>query len=392
MSKRPVRFVLILLGLLVTAGLGYRAQQDELALASARQAAADIDRTAEDALRAVADLRSSVHAYVAPGQGLGFWSARVGALLDSTRQQVLTLDAAAGSMGGSLAESLDGLDRLAAADTRARLYAANGQALLAGDVIFHEIRDLLDASAAQVSGVRQALARNTEHTRASLRQEQVTLAAVVLGAWFVIALLLVPSPEPKAQSPEPRAQSPEPEALSPEPEALSPAPDAHLPDAPELAQVAEICTDLSTLSDLGALTGALARASEVLGATGVIVWVAANDGSHLKPVALHGYDPRLMARIGTIPCDGANLTAAAFRDGAGRTSAATPKSPAALAVALFGPSGPVGVLSAELKAGVEATSTRVAWATIFAAQLATLALPVPPPAAADPAWPQQAQA
>ena len=180
------------MGLLVTAGLGYRAQQDELALASARQAAADVDRTAEDTLRTVADLRSSIHAYVAPGQGIEYWSARAGNLLDTVHQQVLALDGPAAAAGVSLSESLDGLDQLVAAERRARGYVANGQALLAGDVIFLEVRDLLDAATAQVAGVRLAMARDAEQTRAALRQEQAMLAAAALGTWFVIALLLLP--------------------------------------------------------------------------------------------------------------------------------------------------------------------------------------------------------
>jgi len=412
MSRRPVRIILLIVGLLATAGLGYRAQQDELALASARLTAADVDRTAEETLRTIADLRSSIHAYVAPGQGIEYWSARAGNLLDTVHQQVLALDGPAAAAGVSLSESLDGLDQLVAAERRARGYVANGQALLAGDVIFLEVRDLLDAAAAQVASVRLAMAREAERTRAALRQEQAMLAAAALGTWFVIALLLLPrtsaqSPvikaeSPAAESPAPRAQGPslttldlalDAPARKREPvEPVEPAKPVE-PVEPAVAQVAEICTDLSALSDVGALTGALGRAADVLGATGVIVWVAANDGSHLSPVATHGYDARLMARIGTIPRDAVNLTAATFRDGAAHTSAAEGKSPAALAVALCGPSGPVGVFSAELKPGIQAGPTLVAWATIFAAQLATLAQPVPADAAAtDTAWPQQAQA
>ncbi len=122
------------------------------------------------------------------------------------------------------------------------------------------------------------------------------------------------------------------------------------------------------------------------------MWVASNDGNQLAPVASHGFDPRILARIGTIPRDSSNLTAAAFREASARVTAASGALPAAVAVALCGPSGPVGVLSAELRQGAAADDACVAFATIFAAQLATLALPVPAAAGADSSWPQQAQA
>ena len=109
----------------------------------------------------------------------------------------------------------------------------------------------------------------------------------------------------------------------------------------------------------------------------MIVWIASNDGGTLSPVASHGFDQKLVTRIGRIPRDSANLTALAFRENQPRVSAATATAPAALAVSLCGPSGPVGVLSVELKPNVPADEGRVALATILAAQLATLAEPIP---------------
>lgn len=150
-----------------------------------------------------------------------------------------------------------------------------------------------------------------------------------------------------------------------------------------LRDVGEICADLSALSDFGALTGTLARVADVLGASGVIVWVASNDGSKLSPVATYGFDPRMVARIGTIARESANLTAAAFRENSARVSPAGGSTPSALAISMCGPTGPLGVLSAELRAGQNADEACVALATIFAAQLATLAFPVSVAPAAD---------
>jgi hypothetical protein len=77
-----------------------------------------------------------------------------------------------------------------------------------------------------------------------------------------------------------------------------------------------------------------------------------------------------------VPRDGANLTAAAFRDNTPKISAPTATAPGALAVAMCGPSGPAGVLSVELKSGEPVDDAKVALASIIAAQLATLTMPI----------------
>ena len=147
--------------------------------------------------------------------------------------------------------------------------------------------------------------------------------------------------------------------------------------SPRCSEAAEICADLSALTDPGALEGALARVSALLNATGLIVWIASNDGGSLSPVATHGFDPKLVARIGRIARDSSNLTAAAFRENTSKISPATATAPAALAVPMCSPTGPAGVLSVELKAGQPVDDAKVALAAIVAAQLATLAMPIP---------------
>src|SRR5688572_30241672 len=146
MYRRTVRIACLLIGLLATAGLAYRTLQDENALGRERQAAetgsAAVNRTAELLL----DLRASLHAYVAPGQGLPFWGKRAQETLDQLRQSLVELDAMVTPTGGSLAESLDAVDQLTAAEERARTYVSRGEMQLAGDVIFTEVRDLLAAA------------------------------------------------------------------------------------------------------------------------------------------------------------------------------------------------------------------------------------------------------
>ena len=412
MDQKPYRFGLLIIGLLVTAGLGYRAVEDETSLGRADREGVAHDRAAGHALEALLDLRASLHAYVAPGQGVPFWSKRAQATLDSLREQLVVVDAALTPQRASVADTLDAVDKLAAAERRLREHARRGEALLAGDIVFTEVRDLLSESIEQVQTARTTLNAAAKARVSALRREQAMLAGVVIGVWAIIASLLVMPTKPVAiKGPgewrndlaatikRPIPKEPETAKLKPvEPvapaEPIAPtepvAPPPAIPSVPVMAlqEVGEICADLSALADPGALTGALDRAATVLDASGMIVWIASNDGNSLSPVASHGFDEKMVSRIGRIPRESANLTAAAFRENVPRVSAATLTAPAALAVALCGPTGPVGVLSVELKSGVPADESRVALTTIFGAQLATLAQPI----AAAPAAPVEAAA
>ena len=128
-----------------------------------------------------------------------------------------------------------------------------------------------------------------------------------LAVWIVIALLLTPT-EAKPAVKDPAEWRNELKETLEEansdvrctPEAPQ-APQVPLaPQAPARAEcqsgvcreASEICADLSALSDPGALEGALARVSTLLNATGLIVWVASNDGG----IAVAGRDPWLRLR------------------------------------------------------------------------------------------------
>ena len=389
MSRKPVRFGLLIVGLLITAALAFRAVDNEASLGRAYRESVTHNLASGQALEALLDLRASLHAYVAPGQGVPFWSRRSEQLLDSLRQHLVTLDAAVAHNGGSVAETLDAVDQLAAAERRSREYARRGETLLAGDVVFTEVRDLLGTATEQIYSARTTLAAAHDRRVSALRREQAMLGGAAVVTWIAIALLLVtptkaePVKDPNAWREELAQTIKKPVPVAPAPTPAPPPP--QVPEAPKvpvlavdnIQEVGEICSDLATLSDSGALSGALDRAATVLGASGVIVWIASNDGNSLSPVASHGFDEKLVTRIGRIPRESANLTAAAFRENVARVSPATATAPAALAVSLCGPSGSVGVLSVELKPDGPADDSRVALATIFAAQLATLANPIP---------------
>jgi hypothetical protein len=391
MFSKPARFGLLIVGLLVTAAVTYRAVDDESSLGRAYRDADTHARAATQALEALLDLRGSLHAYVAPGQGVPFWSRRVQDSLDVLRERLATLDAGMTPLGQSMGDALDATDQLAAAEKRIGDHARRGEALLAGDILFVEARDLLAGLGEQIHQASNTLDAAHGARISSLRGEQAMLAAAGMVMWLLIALaffaqpVAVPEKKPEQWRQELATAIKKPIPKEPGPPAPAPVPAPVIqivsmgPTVPikAVSEAGEVCSDLSTLSDVGALSGALARAAAVLDAGGMIVWLASNDGGSLTPVASHGFDPKLVSRIGRIPRDSSNLTAAAYRENISRVSEATPDAPAAMAVALCGPTGTVGVLSVELKPNIPADEGRVALATIFAAQLATLAVPLP---------------
>jgi hypothetical protein len=143
----------------------------------------------------------------------------------------------------------------------------------------------------------------------------------------------------------------------------------------DLPGIAALCTELARVIDTRALPAALERAAAVLDASGIVIWIADPDGRELAPILSHGYPENVVSRIGTIARDAENVTAAAYRTGLIQTVKSDRISNGAIAAPLLTPSGPVGVMSAEmLHDGEQRDSTR-AVAAIVAAQLATLVGP-----------------
>jgi GAF domain-containing protein len=157
------------------------------------------------------------------------------------------------------------------------------------------------------------------------------------------------------------------------PTATAPAPATitHVPTTTvDLPSAADVCVDLARLLDARDLQPVLARIAEVLGAEGVIVWIADAEGRSLAPALTHGYPPSLVARLGGLPVDADNATAAACR------SKATEVVDGALAVPLLTSGGCTGVLAVEMKDGRERAADVQSLARILAAQLAaTVAAP-----------------
>ncbi len=389
MLRRSVRIFVLLLTIAVTAGVVWKATTNEQMRGRARLASQQTDATAADALYTLADIRSSLHAYVAPGQGYDFWSARAKSELDALRARLTELNTAATTAGYPLDAAFDNLDKLAAAERRAHSYVRSGQMLAAGDVIFTDARDMVDAVGGELSAARQAMARAGSSREGGMANEQSLLAGALMAVWIIALIMMVPVPRPVPQvapaeeavavpaSPPaaaaldnlPLREEPAPVVVPPPP---APVVAAAAPSTTPLFQdLAALCLDLGRVSDAEELNPLLERAADVLDARGVVVWLLAEDRQELVPAVAYGYDPQVLARLGPLTLTVDNLTASAFRTAAPATSGAAANHEAAVAVPILSPTGPSGVLTAEVH-GSGDLDRAVAIASVIAAQLANL--------------------
>jgi len=134
--------------------------------------------------------------------------------------------------------------------------------------------------------------------------------------------------------------------------------------------VADLCTALSRVESSAALPDMLARTALLLDASGVIVWLA--QGSELHAATSHGYNPRVISRLGSINRDADNATADAWRTGEVRTVDGDVMSNGAIVAPMFGPDACIGVLAAEVRHGRERDASTRAVTLMVAAQLATV--------------------
>ena len=436
MSSRTLR-VLLLVAALGVAFAGsyviYGAERTLTATTTSAAAYAGQARAVVDDLHA---LRAAQQAYVADGQGTDYWMQQAAERLARVDRGVADLAAAAASDASRAATqgAASALEKFRSLDLRARKYVESGQRLMASDVIFTDSLGALSSAMDQVetaAGTRQA---ESSAQVDELRSRQLYAGAGAVGFLLLLVLLLVPVPEAEvdvltamraltdtaplrpqpASAPAAPARPPKewlgdtessarvisrmPAAAPAEPSiaeapappapaapavaapALPPIHAAPAPPAVDLPAAARVCAELARVLDAGDIPGLLSRAAEVLEASGIIVWVADQQGAALFPLFAHGYPAQVLLRLGGIPTEASNATAAAWRTGQLLAVAGENGNAGALVSPIVTSSGCVGVLAAEVPSGREEREDVQALATIFAAQLATVVTPV---AAAD---------
>ena len=149
---------------------------------------------------------------------------------------------------------------------------------------------------------------------------------------------------------------------------------------PDLLDVAHLCTEFSLAGNAHEVQPLLQRASTLLNATGLIVWLWDPSAAELKPALVHGYSHQVIARLPRLRSDADNATALAFRSAQLCAIPATENVSGALVIPLLTPEGCAGVLAIELRRRSEQTNSTRAVATILAALLAQMTTHVGPPA------------
>jgi hypothetical protein len=392
MRKRGLGFLLILT-VVLAAGTLLQDYRFDRWITRERDAARTIDQQLSTIAVTLADLRAAETGYVATGQGPAFWTTRASQLLariesDLSDRQASTASADARTHYDAAASALADLTSI---DARARKDVAGNDRFEASDLIFV---DALEAS--RRIGTELEAARTAERAASDVRVTRLGWLRLGMNAVAVVFLLAVASfftrsaarapagnvpieieaePAPAASSlglsRAARTAAPEPAAA---PVAAAPPGAAGVSDA-TWSNTAELCVDLARVVDGRDVPALVERAALVLGAKGLMLWIADARGAWLQLSLSHGYGDKVLSQLGALPADGDNATSTAFRSMRVQVvNGAAPGSPGAIAVPLVTPSGCVGVLAAELRCQQPGQEI-LAMARIIAAQFATLVAP-----------------
>lgn len=434
MQSRALRFVLLVVCVIGMAAAAAFIRSSEKSLTNRRAALRDFDGRARETTDALADLRTAQQAYVAVGQGTGFWMPKVDETIQTVTGALAPLQQAATSPASTSAldEAAATLAEFGNVDQRIRGYLTSGAQLMAADIVFTEGGETAASAARQIER-----ARIEEHVafdlhEAKIRVQELMAAGAAAGLVLLVMAIFVLLPSNSAvreettsfnqitpSVPQPvtaaasehdlelrREDGPAhqpPHKLRRSAEALAkaeaghdrsaearahmkapnaagrPAEPSKSANAAALRAAALICTDIGRVADPEELKGLLSRAAAVLDASGLMLWLGTASGTELRPVVAHGYSAQMVSRIPPVPRAASNAAAAAYRSGTLQIVLSRPGSAVkgAIVAPLLAAGGCVGVLSAEIRDGGEASDTVQALAAIFAAQLAGVVAAAP---------------
>jgi len=270
---------------------------------------------------------------------------------------------------------LDSAHALERFEAQAQDHMQLGQELMAADVISVEARDALAAMNNALRDIRSAEDEVTETERVATLNQVWMAAGGAAIVWMFGVFLLVGVPRAR---PIPRPSSATtilPIAQSPKPRDLTQSPSA------DFAAAADLCTAIARTTDANELAVLLTRVSTTLGASGVVVWMAAGD--ELIAASAHGYDARAFDLLGPIKRSAQNATAAAWRLGSMQVVPSDETSSGALVAPLLGIERCVGVLAVEVPRGRETDPAIQAMTRILAAQFAATLAPWPAASVAE---------
>jgi hypothetical protein len=308
------------------------------------------------------------------------WFARVKRVLSQIESESKSLHSSAAA--ASAARTFDDVTgRVVSAVARAEENLRDGRDLMAADLLQDEARPGAEAMRAAAVEWRAAEGNAVDTAKATLLQQLWAVLGGTLALWVIGVLLLAPPQTVAAAAstmPIVAASAGDaPTTPAAEPDPLRAAAPIGLPPTMSLVPAAELCADITRADSAEALAALVDRAAGVLGASGIVVWLAAGDEAELVPVLAHGYGPHLRAILGTLPLAAENITTRAWHTGQLQLVEADTRSRGALAAPMFQGMRRTGVLSVELTHDTRAGELARALTSILAAQFATAVSPQP---------------
>jgi hypothetical protein len=407
MRSRTARVVSSALACVALGAAAFIIVTTEQTLAQRRATLHAFDLHAREASQLLSDARAGLHAYLATGQSVGFWGPKVGAVIQDASSTIDTLRslAATDSSRQSLLDTSAGVTELSNIDKRAREYVNSGDTLMASDIVFSDGSEAAADAARAIEATRIGEHQSYDVYEAATRRAEAIYAGGAALFSAIVLLLLTFAPAPRIVAPavidaEPidglplrerspaastasMASSPASAAVAPaaattraaEPdqsESAAAASDAGL-DSAVLQSAAELCTAFGRLRDAGELKSLLAKASRLIDATGLVVWIGNASGADLQPVLSHGYSDDVVRRLKAVPRAADNAAAAAYRTGTIQiVNTTADRAPGAIVAPILSADGCIGALSAETAAGAETSESSQALVGIVAAQLANV--------------------
>jgi hypothetical protein len=376
MSKRGLAIVLVLMFAVSAAALVQIFRFDRIALTETA-AVADRLQSITAANVMLSNLRAMQLSVIAANQGPDVWSKRIDPLFAEIERNISTLAGRTTSHDARAQydAAMASLGVLSSFDRQARERLNSDEPLVALDVVLADEKDSAQQIASKLDAAFAAERAGFDGRLADVRSWRLALEAGALGI-LLLTVIALASRGPRIET----VTVIEPAAPVPNELEVAAASVVAEPDPPsarlDLGEAADVCVDLARVLDGRDIPPLLTRAADVIGAKGVVLWVADTGGTWLLPSLAHGYSEQFLARIGNLEVTADNITSRAFRslqpqvvnraDGAGN----------ALAIPLITASGAVGVLAAELDPSAAARDT-IALARMFAAQLSTLVGPIP---------------
>jgi len=378
MRTRTGRFLilgfLLLVGAAAAAVTTYLAQEaDDLGRASQANAAR-VDRL----LVAVGTIGDALQAYIVPAAGDRPTAAQAPMLIADFASEINEMTRAVRSLrSGDILKTLgDQARSLGEIEAKAQEHVRLGQDLMASDLIAAEARPVLATMTSSLTDLRAVETSTLDAARADRMRKAWSVVAGAAVVWTLGLCVLVVIPRARQNADASAIES----AILPL-SAPPPQPVATPAEAADLGSAADICTAIGRMTSAHDLPPLLTQSAAVLGASGVVVWMAA--GEELIAASAHGYDSHALARLGPIHRAALNATATAWRTGTMQVVDGTEGARGALVAPMLGTDRCVGVLAVEVADGRENDRTTQAVTRVLAAQLAATLAPWPAASVAD---------